>query len=301
MRPFMDYATEALEVKVPESYARFMQRYGKKLSDDPFHRASWVAGLGNEDFVVGTTLAFRSEIPNFSKDSLVIGYLGTKTVVINRAYEELDVFVILNAKDGKIYSVDSLGAVQQVGECFEDWIGLKLLRAELQEKYTSTLTVVVFDDELKAEEARVSLLKLEREGFVDVEDVVVVVKRADGGTHLHSMHRQAEKGGAVGSITGLVVGTLLLHPLLGALFGAVTGALSASLSDTGIEESFVQDLSEKFKPGSSGLFALVRHSNSEKVEKEFHGFGGKVLVTSMPQENEAALQAVLDGAQIIQP
>ncbi|MFP5213202.1 MAG: DUF1269 domain-containing protein [Acidobacteriota bacterium] len=295
MKPFAGYASQALGVNVPEDYAVFMETYGKRLSADPVHETSWIGGLGSADFVVGTTLAFRSMFKGFHKEYMVIGYIGTKRIVVNRSYEDLDEYLMLDSRDGSVHVVDSLGISSKICSTFEEWVTPELLRTTLREKYSSNLTVVVFDDELNAEEARLKLLKLQREGFVEVEDAVVVVKDQDGAVRYHQMHKQARKGGLAGSITGLIVGSIFFTPLLGAAVGAVTGAISASLGDVGVDDEFMKNLSEKFKPGCSALFTLVRKADPQKVGDTFLGFGGKVLVSSVSKERETAIQALLDG------
>lgn len=90
MKNFTDYASHALGLRIPQDYAGFMETHGKKLSDDPLHKATWIGGLGTADFATGTTLAFRSSIPNLPKDFLVIGYIGSKTIIVNKTYEEID-------------------------------------------------------------------------------------------------------------------------------------------------------------------------------------------------------------------
>ena len=87
---------------------------------------------------------------------------------------------MLDTRDGSVLTVDSLGATNRIADGFEEWIALEHLRATLREKYESNLTVVVFADELKAEDARLKLLRLQREGFIDLEDAVVVVNEQDG-------------------------------------------------------------------------------------------------------------------------
>ena len=226
----------------------------------------------------------------------MIGYVGIKTIVVNKACLEIYEYLMLDARDGSVLAVDSRGVSNRIAASFEEWLGPDLLRALLKEKYTSNLTVIVFDDELKAEEARLKLLKLQREGFIDLEDAVVVVKEADGRVRVHQMHRMARKGGVAGSITGLIVGSILLSPLIGVVFGAVTGAVSASLTDVGIDDQFMKELSEKFKPASSALFTLVRKADPDRVAEAFVGFGGKVLVNSVSKEREAAIQQFLDAA-----
>jgi uncharacterized membrane protein len=297
MGRFADYASQALGVRLPEEYSSFMEIYGPKLSEDPVHRESWLKGLGSAEFVIGTTLAFRSTVPRFKSHNVVIGYSGIKTIIINKAYEEIDEYLSLDTRDGSILTVDSFGTSNRIAPGFDEWIGADLLRAKLHEEYSSNLTVIVFDDEPKAEQARLKLLKLQREGFMDLEDVVVVVKQDDGRIRYHQMHKLTGRGGIVGSLTGLIVGSILLSPLIGAVLGAVTGAVSASLTDVGIQDQFVEDLARKLKSGSSALFTLVRKADPERVAAECFGFGGKVLVNSVSKEREALIQAYLDGTR----
>jgi len=292
---FADYASQTLGVRLPKEYASFMERYGKKLSDDPVHKESWIGGLGSADFVIGTTLAFRSAISHFRKENVVIGYVGIKSIIVNKVHEEIDEYLMLDTGGGAVLAVDSLGATSKIAAGFKEWIDPELLRAALKEKYSSSFTAIVFDDGQKAEEARLKLLKLQHEGFIELEDAVVVVKEQDGSVRYHQMHTMAKKGGIAGSVTGLIVGSILLHPLIGAVLGAVTGAVSASLTEVGIEERFVRELSEKFGPGCSALFTLIRKADPDRTAEEFLGFGGKVLVSSLSKESESAIQEFLDA------
>ena len=225
----------------------------------------------------------------------MIGYVGIKTIIVNKVPEEIDEYLMLDTKDGSVLAVDSFGVTNRIAGSLDEWIEPELLRIRLKEMYTSILTVIVFDDELKAEEARLKVLKLSREGLIELEDAVVVVKEQDGTARYHQMHRTARTGGFAGSITGFIVGAILLHPLIGLVFGAVMGAASASVYDVGIDDRFMRELSERFKPGSSALFTLVRKADPERAAEEFLGFGGKVLVNSVSKEREAAIQKLLDG------
>jgi uncharacterized membrane protein len=296
MGSFADRASQELGIRLPEHYAGFMESHGKRLSDDPIHEESWVRGLGSPHFVIGTTLAFRSQISNFRKENVVIGYVGIKNIIVDKVPEEIDEYLMLDTRDGSVLAVDAFGATNKVADGFGEWIEPELLRIRLREKHTSNLTVVVFEDEFKAEKARLKLLKLDLEGFIELEDAVVVVKEQDGTTRYHQMHRTARKGEVAGSITGLIVGRILLHPLIGGVFDAVMGAASASLYDVGIEDEFMKELSERFEPGCSALFTLVRKVDPERVAKELVGFGGKVLVNSVSKETEAEIQKLLDAA-----
>lgn len=300
MGEFVEQMTQTLGVRFPGEYAGFIEKYGKRLSSDPVAQESWITGLGAADFVVGTTLAFRSNLPGFRLENVVIGYAGMKTIIVDKRYEEIDEYFMLDTRDGSILTVDSLGAANLVATGFEEWITPELLRATLREKYTSNLTVVVFDDSLKAEEARLKLLQLQKDGFLELEDSVVVVKEQDGTVRYNQMHKMARRGGIAGSITGLIVGSIFFTPLIGAALGAITGAISASLSNAGIDDKFMKDLSRDFKPGSSALFTLVRKADVERVRESFLGFGGKILVNSVSKDNEAAIQELLDATPVQQ-
>lgn len=84
--------------------------------------------------------------------------------------------------------------------------------------------------------------------------------------------------------------------MVGGVLEALAGAVAAPLSDAVIDEGFAHDLSRDFKPGCSALFTLVGKVDPERVEEAFLGFGGRVQVSSLSAENEAAIQAFLDAA-----
>jgi uncharacterized membrane protein len=296
MKPIQDFG-ETLEVRLPADYLKFMERYGDRLTDDPINQQGFIQGLGTSHFVMGTTLAFRTTSPKFSRHYVIIGYAGKKTIIVNKVYEEIDNYVALDTRDGKVVLMDALGTAVEAAESFLSWVTPKLQTARLNELKritTSNLTVVIFDDELKAEEARQKLLNLQKQGFVDLEDVVVVGKGKDGTTQIHQTQEMSSKGALVGSITGLIVGSLLAMPLAGVLFGGVTGAVASWATDVGIDSDFVEELGELLNPGSSAIFTLVRSADPDKVTEEFRAFGGTVLVSSVDWERAKVLQAVLD-------
>lgn len=49
----------------------------------------------------------------------------------------------------------------------------------------STLAVIGYDDIFKAEEVRLSLIKMQRDYLIDFEDAVVTVKDSSGKVKLH--------------------------------------------------------------------------------------------------------------------
>jgi uncharacterized membrane protein len=160
----------------------------------------------------------------------------------------------------------------------------------------SDLVVIGFDDESTAFEMRAELAKMQKEYLIDMEDVVVVTKDDDGKAKLHQAVNLTAAGAVGGSFWGLLIGTIFLNPLLGAAVGAGAGALSGKLSDIGIDDQFMKECSEAFKPGTSALFVLVRKATPDKVLDGLKKFKGTVIKTSLKADEEAELRAVLESA-----
>ena len=161
----------------------------------------------------------------------------------------------------------------------------------------SHLVVIGYDDIHKAEEVRLTLLKLQKDYLIDLEDAVVVIKKPDGKIKLNQAINLTTMGAAKGTFWGLLIGAIFLSPFLGAAVGAASGALSGALSDIGIDDNFMKELGATLKPGTSALFILVKSATDDKVAEHIQGTGGKLLKTSLSHQDEEKLQAVLDQAQ----
>jgi uncharacterized membrane protein len=153
----------------------------------------------------------------------------------------------------------------------------------------STLVVVGYNDPYRAEEVRLTLRKLQSEYLLDLADAVVAVKDENGKVKLHqSVNLTADgvlSGGFCGSLTGLI------------FLNAAAGAASGALTDVGINDGFMKELAATMTPGSSTLFVLVTKATPDKVLEELKGTGGRVLKTSLSDEDEAKVQAALSAAK----
>ena len=161
------------------------------------------------------------------------------------------------------------------------------------------LVVIEYDDEYKAHEVRLTLLKLQQEYLIDLDDAVVAVKDTNGKVKLHQAINMTAAGASRGGLWGTLVGVLFLGPFfgVGTLAGAAAGAISGALADIGISNDFMKNLGEGFRPGTSALFVLVRSATPDKVTEEIKKYGGTILQTSLSHEEEAKLQAALDEAK----
>lgn len=155
------------------------------------------------------------------------------------------------------------------------------------------LIVVGYDDQYKAEEVRLALMRLQKEHLIELEDAAIVTKDQAGKVKLNQAVNLTGAGAASGGMWGLLIGTLFLNPLLGAAAGAAGGAISGAVSDFGVDDNFMKQLGTTLEPGTSALFILVGKVTPDKVLDEVAPYGGKVLQTSLSKDQEARLQTAL--------
>jgi uncharacterized membrane protein len=158
----------------------------------------------------------------------------------------------------------------------------------------SDLIIVGYDDEFKAEEVRLMLLKMKKDYLIDLEDAAIAIKNENGKIKLDQMLNLTAAGALSGGFWGALIGLLFMNPILGIAVGTATGAVSGALTDVGVNDRFMKDLASTMKNGSSALFVLVRKATPDKVLQELEGTGGKIIKTSLSHEDEKKLQMALD-------
>lgn len=161
----------------------------------------------------------------------------------------------------------------------------------------STLVVIDYESEIRAEEVRLTLLKMQKEYLIDLADAVVVVRDDKGKVRLRQMYTLTAAGAVRGGFWGTLMGLLFLNPLFGFALGAAAGAVAGALTDVGIDDRFMKSLGETLKPGTAALCILVRQMTADKVVEELKKFGGTLIKTNLCNENEAKLREALASAQ----
>ncbi len=161
----------------------------------------------------------------------------------------------------------------------------------------ATLVVIGYESEVKAEEVRLALLKMQKEYLIDVADAVVAVRDQQGKVKLRQMYNLTAAGAASGGFWGTLVGLIFLNPLFGLAVGASAGAISGALGDIGLDDRFMKNLAQTIKPGSAALCVLIRNMTPDKVVEEIQQFGGTVLKTNLCHENETKLKEALASAE----
>ena len=161
----------------------------------------------------------------------------------------------------------------------------------------ATLIVIGYESEIKAEEVRIALLKMQKDYLIDLADAVVAVREENGKVKLRQMYNLTAAGAAGGGFWGTLVGMLFLNPLFGLAVGASAGAISGALSDVGIDDKVMKDMAETLKPGTAALCVLIRQMTADKVLDELKQFGGTVIQSNLSHEDEGKLRAALAAAQ----
>ncbi|MEU8525130.1 MULTISPECIES: DUF1269 domain-containing protein [Streptomyces] len=162
----------------------------------------------------------------------------------------------------------------------------------------SNLFVVAYNDLATANQVRDRLLSMNREHLVELEDIVVVERRAsDNKIKLHQAVNHTAMGAAGGALWGSVIGLLFLVPFLGAAVGAAAGAAGGAVTDTGIDDGFMKELSANLQPGAAAVFTLVKHAAADKVVPELAQYGGQVVRTSLSKADEEHLKEMAQAAR----
>ncbi|PZO38448.1 MAG: hypothetical protein DCF19_16110 [Pseudanabaena frigida] len=160
----------------------------------------------------------------------------------------------------------------------------------------SSLIAIGFNDEFTADAVVLELRKLQQEHLIDLEDAAIAIRNKEGKVQIKQTQELTASGALSGGLWGLLFGFIFFNPLLGWAVGALAGGVSGALTDIGIDDNFIRDVGSTITPGTSAIFVLVRRATSDKVLEDLSKFKGKVIKTSLSNEDEAKLQAVLAKA-----
>jgi uncharacterized membrane protein len=157
----------------------------------------------------------------------------------------------------------------------------------------STLVAIAYPDRETAEQVRRTLLEMQKEHIIEVEDMVVVTRSDEGKVKLHQSASVAGAGAAGGALWGGLIGLLFLAPLVGMAVGAAAGGAAGAMTDFGVDDKFMKDLGTNLQDGGAAVIVLVRRSTPDKVLPRIKEYGGHVLQTSLSHDAEDDLRAAL--------
>lgn len=158
----------------------------------------------------------------------------------------------------------------------------------------SGIVVLVFDDPYKAHEARAAILRLTGEGYLQLDETAVAIKRDDGNVQVFQdvdvLAKRRDQGHWVGIAAALLTG---VQPLI--LLGTGAGAAVDRFTDSGVTRQFIRRINGALLPGTSALFIQGdRTGDLNSLDPVFRErllpFGGRILRTTIPDDVERLLQ-----------
>ena len=158
----------------------------------------------------------------------------------------------------------------------------------------SNIIVLAFDGRYTANATLVDIQKMQEDGLLEIVDAVVASSGPGGDIKIKQTHSDKGKFALRGSGIGLLAGLLLGGPIGGLVGGAAVGAIAGALKDYGIEDDFIEEISESLKPDSSALFLMVKNAKAEETLERLKPFKAKVLSTTLSEEQEQKLKKVLE-------
>ncbi len=182
------------------------------------------------------------------------------------------------------------------------------------------LIVVGFKQDMyRASDVLNRLTGLNDDWILDLRDAVAVYRDYGGKLRVDQSFRTTTgEGAGWGLFWGAMIGALIAIPFTagasgaalagglaagaagGGLLGATGGALDASWwkDEFGIPTEFAKSIGGMVKPGDSAILALLRTVDPVQVAEHFEGYGGKVLQTTLTEEQSQKVQAILDGKYV---
>jgi uncharacterized membrane protein len=158
----------------------------------------------------------------------------------------------------------------------------------------SDLVAIAYPDLATAQEVAANTAQLQKSHEIELEDLVIVERRADGKIKLHQPSL-AGTGAVSGALWGGLIGLIFFMPLLGMAIGGAAGAAGGALSDYGIDDNFMKELGTELDEGNAALLLLIRKVSVDKVLPQIK-IPGKVLQTSLDKESEERLTEALAAA-----
>jgi uncharacterized membrane protein len=156
----------------------------------------------------------------------------------------------------------------------------------------SDLVAIAYPDLATAQEVAANTAQLQKSHEIELEDLVIVERRADGKIKLHQPSL-AGTGAVTGALWGGLIGLIFFMPLLGMAIGGATGVAAGAMTDVGVDDKFMKDLGDKLQPGNAAVFVLVRRSTPDKVLPRVAQYGGEVIHSSLSEHAEETLQEAL--------
>lgn len=162
------------------------------------------------------------------------------------------------------------------------------------------VVAIAFSEDLKAQEALIAAMRLQKHGRLKLEDAVIAIKVDDQKIRLVQTKDVSTPQAAVsGSWWGLLAGMFVGGPIVGLALGAAAGGIWARIRDIGIDDDEMRRVGESLEPGEAALFLLIADGHPSHALWEASRFEGRLLVSTLGEATDARLREAL--AQTVNP
>jgi len=161
---------------------------------------------------------------------------------------------------------------------------------------TTRLIVIVFENIEDAQNALDGLKAIEQEGQIEIDDYAIIKKDPDGKVYVHNTTPSGAKKGAVaGGLLGLILAGIFF-PIAGIAIGAAGGALIGKSIQLGIDKTFVTEVVENLRPGTSALFITGERGAPDVAIRVMDPYKGTVYHTNLDEDVADQLRQALKSA-----
>ena len=115
----------------------------------------------------------------------------------------------------------------------------------------SNLVAVAYPNESTASEVAQTLIELQKERSIQLDDLVVAIRKDNGKIKLKQTFSPSGSGAAGGALWGGLIGLIFFMPLVGMAIGGATGAAAGAATDVGVDDKFMKELGTQLQPGKA--------------------------------------------------
>jgi uncharacterized membrane protein len=157
----------------------------------------------------------------------------------------------------------------------------------------SNIVVLGFENQYGAEAMLEDIQKWQEEALIELEDAVIASRGPGREVQIEQTHKRGGKYALRGGGAGLLAGLLLGGPILGLVGGVAAGGIAGALEDYGLDDTFVEEVSQWVQPETSALFLLVKEAKADEVLEKLRPHGAVVLTSTLAPEQEQRLRQAL--------
>jgi uncharacterized membrane protein len=179
-----------------------------------------------------------------------------------------------------------------------DGVPARLGRLGRGRNHMSELIVIGFDNPGQASAAYDEALALQADFIVGgLRGVAVVTVDAEGKIRVETPQKVVGMGAVSGALWGLLIGLLFFVPVFGAALGGAMGAVFGKLAKSGIDDTFRSQVKDLLQPRSAAVVLMADEITQDKFAERMSPYGGRLLKTSLSEQDEKDLAHDLGGQQ----